>query len=219
MFYSDLHENPAASLDSVYRLLHNPQVLSERLFAESSAQLIQRLDIDMRDDGNTQNEFTTVIESLARETLGVSYSQSKSRIAEESIATIEKVQNIAGRHSLPVDRLLQLKGDLASERLSGQDQITDAVVSKYTEIFNSVSKEMIRDLLFSPDIDDCKANLQLGRTATEHPQEQYLSDIFLSRLEDYVIDPEPVEQRQEALQSRHRYWGRVDDDQLIFLRW
>lgn len=220
LFYTDLHDNPAASLDSVYRLLHNPQVYNEKVWSRHTNKILQRVDfsqLEARDEA--RDDAKEEIEKIIENELDITYEPSLSRIAEEVIATIQRASSAEETHGIKTSKFLKLKEDFASLRLGGKEEIRASIEQKHSEVFEVVNKETLRNLFFSPDIDSCEANLHLSSTATEHSQEKYLSDVFLSALENYVIEPEPTEERKEVLQRRQRYWGRVDDGELIYLRW
>lgn len=219
LFYDDLHNNPSASINSVYRLLHNPQVFNERIWASSADLINAEIDFSDLDEKEGREEAKRTLQEIIRDQTGVTYSESLSRIAEEILATIQRARSASDQYDIDVVSFLNLKQEYANERLDGNERPSRGVETRHSELFDEVQKETLEDLFFSPDIDSCEANLQLPTTATELPQDRYLSDVLLTALEEYVLESVPKEQRKEAIQERQRYWGRVDDDELIYLRW
>lgn len=231
LFNNEMRENPTAVVNSIYRLAHNSQILSDRLWASTETAddtgrnpwEVFRDDINVSAirDADEREEAIDQIKEVSSHVLGITFEPSLERIAEEVASGIERIDYLAEDNPFEAE-FYAIKQAMAQARQRGasEDSIPKSIVSDFEEVFNheNVAKETVRDLLYPPDVDSGKANLHLEESILEVDQSDALSTTFAENLVRHIISDIPVEDRHK-LREDGRYWGRLDDNQVEYLSW
>ncbi|WP_372478932.1 DEAD/DEAH box helicase [Halomicrobium sp. HM KBTZ05] len=230
LFFEYLEERPSVVLDSLYRALHNPQVLNERLWASStvSEKFRDQIDVGALETGEeaVREEALDNIEGIVQESLDITYPPSQRRIAEEVASTLERIEATEVGCE---DDLYSLKHELAKAGVEGKldlspagtTEIPDQIATNYASIFEEVGEELIHSLFVPQDIDSCEINLQLDHTIGDVPQHEALSYCLLEHIGEYLIDREPQDNELEEITRRGTHWARLDNqtEEVLFLQW
>ncbi|WP_324665774.1 DEAD/DEAH box helicase [Haloarcula sediminis] len=235
LFYEEMERNPTAVIDSVYRLVHNSQILNDDMWGhENSPSGYNRLPWEIirdevsidalqdRDSTVTREECLEEIADIVQNVQNIDFEPSLERIAEETASTIERIHYLSDEADVDAERIYELKHILSKKRREGasSDQIPQPVLSEFEDVFSdeALDRETIRNLLYPPDMDSCKANLQLESTIVDADQSEALSYALLAHLTGHVIGTLPVEERDQ-LHEQGRFWGRVTDSNVEYLSW
>ncbi len=232
LFCEHQESRPNLVLNSLYRLLHNPQILNERLWADEAT--VERLHskvsiaVFLESDGDREGELEE-IETIIGDVFGLSYPDSLSRIAEEVAATIDRITSLTS-DEVSIDQLFRLKHRLAAALVHGPEAdgtavATEEIPAEVHEAFEAdieaLGEESVRSLLIPQDIDSCQINLQLDRSISAVPQEEALSYCMLEQLEDYLVDAIPKSRNREVMIERGAYWAWLDasNEEVFFVSW
>lgn len=231
LFCQHQEGRPNKVLDSLYRLMHNPQILSERLWAHAPAvdHIFGEVNIAaFSAEGAGRETAVDELEDIISDQLDLSYPNSVTRVAEEMASIIERVYSLTG-DEVSIEAVFKLKHHLAAalvyERDSGDSvhtsEIPESVYDRFGATIETIGEESVRSLLLPKDVDSCKVNLQLDRTISTVPQDQALSYCMLEQVEEYLIDPVPKSENQEAMIEREAYWAWLDSSaqEVYFISW
>lgn len=232
LFITHLQERPQIVLSSLYRLLHNPQILNERLWSAQRPveRLYQEVDLDELHRGSDTNEADPIkeIERIVVDEYQITYPTSRTRIAEEIRSTLERIA-AQSQKDIPVENLFRLKHSLAKARVAGNCptdeegncQIPDHILEEFSTTIEVLGPQTTRSLFLSPDIDSCSSNLQFHRSISNVSQDKSLSYCILEQLEQYIVDRVPAENEREEVLERKQYWAWLDDseEEVLFLQW
>jgi len=235
LFCQEMERNPTAILDSVYRLVHNSQILNDDMWGHENCPAdydrlpweILRDEVPVnalqnRDSTVTREESLEQIAELVQKSQGIEFEPSLERIAEETASTIERIHYLSEGTDVGPGRLYELKHVLSKKRREGasSDRIPQSVLTEFEDVFvdAALDRETIRNLLYPPDMDGCKANLQLESTIIDADQSEILSYALLAKLTGHVIGTLPIEERDQ-LHEQGRFWGRVTDSKVEYLSW
>lgn len=232
LFCEHQERRPDLVLNSLYRLLHNPQILTERLWAHTPTvdRLYDEVEIQaFTRSGGDRAGAVDDIESIVADVLELSYPDSLSRVTEEVAATIDRIASLS-TDDVSIDKLFQLKHELAASLVHDPqadgtavqtDEIPADVHTEFEDIIMALGEESVQALLLPQDIDSCQVNLQLDRSISAVPQDEALSYCMLEQLEDYLVDAIPKSQNREAMMERGAYWAWLDasNDEVFFVSW
>ncbi len=232
LFCEHQERRPDVVLNSLYRLLHNPQILNERLWADQTT--VERLYSEVSitafvaSNGGWDEELE-VVETIVGDMLNISYPDSLSRVAEEVAATIDRIASLTSE-DMSMDQLFRLKHRLAATKVHGPqpdetvvptDKIPASVREEFKTDIETLGEESVRSLLLPKDIDGCQVNLQLDQSISAVPQNEALSYCMLEQLEDYLIDAIPKSKNREAMVERGAFWAWLDasNEEVFFISW
>jgi len=233
LFCEHQERRPDLVLNSLYRLLHNPQILTERLWAHSPTvdRLYDEVEIEaFTGTGGDRAEVIEDIESIVADVLELSYPDSVSRVTEEVAATVDRIASLITTDGVSIDQLFQLKHELAvslvydpqeDDTAVQTDVIPEDVYAEFEGIIETLGEESVQSLLVPHDIDSCQVNLQLDRSISAVPQDDALSYCMLEQLEEYLVDTIPKSQNREEMIERGAYWAWLDasNKEVFFVSW
>ncbi|WP_281286064.1 DEAD/DEAH box helicase [Halorubrum cibi] len=231
LFNDEMRENPTAVVNSIYRLAHNSQILSDRLWASDESaddtgrapwEIFQEdISITALQDAKHREDVMDQIKQVSSQILDITFDPSLNRIAEEVASGIERIHYLAEDNPFESELYL-IKHDMAQARQEGEPEsyVTESVQSDFEEVFEheNIVAETVRDLLYPPDVDSGKANLHLEESILEVDQSNAISNTFAENLVEHIISDIPVGERHK-LREDGRYWARLDDDQVEYLSW
>lgn len=229
LFFREFGEYPAEVLESVFRLMHNPQRIAEEIWAKREKDIKRSVDIQRLDEASTEErqEELTDLQEVIRDETGITYENSLKRISEEIAKTLSYIANLK-RRDVSSEDLYRLKSRLATKRLEGVGDF-QVVKHEIRRDFGAVLENSyfieseggwetsIENMFWSPDIDSCAANLLLTTTAAEKAQEKLLSNTLLMELEDHILTTVPEEDEIEGLSEHGYFWARVEEGYLTFI--
>ncbi|QCJ45650.1 DEAD/DEAH box helicase [Haloprofundus sp. MHR1] len=183
MVFDDLREDPATVLESITRISYNPQVLNERLWADS--EFVEKLP-PVSPDRET-------IETLVRESDVVPiFDHIVDLVVEEVRSSIDRAGQLAKEETTSRRTAYHIKHVVARERVAGNDEFPRVAVSELDPDFDGY--ERAERLFFSPDIDGCVDNLHLSECISPHDQSDALSYVFLELLREQIIERVPSDE-------------------------
>lgn len=233
VFVDELQRDPATGLDSLYRLLHNEQILNDGFWENTTTiandkqpweVVYETVSIDsLRGAQDKRDEQIATIAQYVGKALNISYEPSRTRIAEEVVSTIERLHHLSENTEIDTKRFYKLKHELARARFrdaASPDEIPEHLKQEFENIFDhpDISNATVRNLLYPPDVDDCRANLQLEDTVIDADQTDVLSYALLTQLKEHIVSRKPVESKED-IHEKGRYWGRRIDDELEYFSW
>ncbi|WP_336000192.1 DEAD/DEAH box helicase [Halorientalis halophila] len=232
LFCEHQEQRPDLVLNSLYRLLHNPQILTERLWAHMPTvdRLYDEVEIEeFTRTGGDRAVAVEQIESIVTDVFGFSYPDSLSRVTEEVAASIDRMASLT-TDEVSMEQLFHLKHELAAALVHNSqadnttvrtDEIPADVHTEFEDTIETLGEESIRSLLLPKDIDSCQVNLQLDRSISDVPQDEALSYCILEQLEDYLVDAIPKSENREAMIERGAYWAWLDasNEEVFFVSW
>jgi len=210
LFFETLEAKPREVLQSMLRLLYNSQIELEKLCAEP--EFVDR--ITSIDPSNEEAR-----QGMVRDVTGISLPPVVQRISEEVLALVDRVDDIADECGMddPTE-IYQLKHRLSHERLSGTaiEDIPDALYQDFGPWTTEVTQDYLEELLVSPDIDGCAANLHMNTTLFNVKQSESLSYVVVEQLRDHLLERVDSANDAETILDRGQLWGGEDDAEVIF---
>lgn len=231
LFNNEMRENPTAVVNSIYRIAHNSQILSDRLWASDESTddagrapweiFKEDISVTALQDADDREETMSRIKEVSSQILGITFEPSLNRIAEEVASGIERIHYLAEDNPFE-SQLYSIKHEMAQACREGKPEsvVTTSVRSDFEEVFDheKIVVETVRDLLYPPDVDSGKASLHLEENILNVDQSEAISTTFAETLVGYIISDIPVEDRAR-LREDGRYWARLDDDRVEYLSW
>lgn len=208
LFYEELQADPGNVLEALNRTVFNPQVINERLWADSD--VLADLPPKRAPD---ESEARTIVS----EHVDIPYSDVQDRITQEFLSTADRADQLG--QTLGSDSLLvpyRVKHEIASAQMEGEEELPRDRLEEL-DIDLDTHAESIKSLFFSPDIDGCVENLHLSECISGHAQEDSLSYVLLERLYDHLIEQSSVAEAKEQIFNREQLPAAEFNDTNIFL--
>lgn len=222
-FGDEVQQNPGNVLQSSYSLVHNPQILCERVWQHRST--VQEL-LDTVSPGEIfdaedieETELDETLRNLISSQLEISFIPSIKRIRDEMIAILETLEDLATQtDDVSRDELYELKQFLSRKRVEGEswEDVTEQLIEDGW-LSGDLEATTVESVLWSPDVDDCKANLELPNTIANTTGTDTVSFECLQALQDHIITPVEKGNSVEELKRRKVPWARSIDEDVLFL--
>jgi hypothetical protein len=206
LVFEELRTDPASVLESLSRVAYNPQVITERLWAD--AEFVETVATGATDEG-------TVATAIA-DRVGVPYDEVLEQVTQESIATLDRCQQLATDADISLEAACEIKSTVAREQVHGVEEFPRAAVLECKGATEELT-DRITNLFYSPDIDGCVENLQLTECMASGEQSEALSYIVLEALRSHLVTAVPSEEATEAMFDRELPPAGDYDGTSIFL--
>lgn len=206
LVFDDIREDPGTALESATRIVFDPQVICERLWAEDS----------FVDNLSSANLDTESIAHVIHDSDEVPvFEHVMKQVVEEVRSTVDRARQLAQEEDISLQQAFHVKHVVASSRIDGQSDYPSEAVGAVLSGFEN--HERVETLFFSPDIDGCVENLQLAECISGHDQSDTLSYVLLEELREELIRRVPHDELCDELFEREVLPGGEYDGTSVYL--
>jgi hypothetical protein len=205
LVFDDIREDPAAALDAITRIVYNPQVLNERLWADES--FVESL--------STDADREQIAELVRESDTAPIFDHISDLLVEEVQSSVDRVRQLAREGTISQETAIKIKHAVARERVDGSEEYPEEAVSAVDSGFEN--HDRAETLFFSPDIDGCVDNLHLSECISTHDQSDALSYILLETLREEIIKRVPTTEVGDTVFESETFPGGEYGDTSVFV--
>ncbi|WP_436926029.1 DEAD/DEAH box helicase [Halosimplex amylolyticum] len=204
LVFEDLSNDPGTVLEAVNRVGYNSQVINERLWASES--FVNEL---------CKSSAEPDVKAAVTAALDTPFQSVVNRVVQEVLSSIDKAEQFATDEGIDVTNAYRIKQTIAQKQIAGVAEFPETAVSQLDVDLSDIDRA--KTVFFSPDIDGCVENLQLGECIAATDQSDSLSYVLLEALREEIMETVPREQSSTELFDRELPPAGEFNDKSIFL--
>lgn len=207
LMHKEIDTNPASVLESLNRIGYNPQVITERLWAQE--EFVTALPM------GEPSEFD--VKSVVAEYLPIPFDSVQTQVTQEVLSTIDRCRQFtADTSGVDMDDVYRIKQTIAAEQVQGTEEYPQDVVAATAGV--DLDHSRVETLFFSPDMDSCVENLQLAECIAGEDQGDSLSYVLVEALRDHLTKFVQSDEALDAMfdEYSHPPAAEYDDTSVFF---